>query len=129
MIRYDLKCAAGHAFDGWYQSAKTFDALLATGHVTCGVCGSSKVEKALMAPKVATMSDERRAALTELRHKIETTSEYVGEDFAREARRIHDGDAPGRSIYGEAGLDDIRRLVEDDIPVAPLPFRPTRRAN
>ncbi len=129
MIRYNLKCAAGHVFDGWYASADTFDRLLRVGQVACAECGTDKVEKALMAPNVAATGEERRASLSELRRKIEATSEYVGSDFATEARRIHEGDAPGRSIYGEARPDEVRRLIEDEIPVAPLPFRPTRRAN
>ncbi|MCJ8139054.1 DUF1178 family protein [Falsirhodobacter halotolerans] len=129
MIRYDLKCADGHAFDGWYASSDTFDALLRAGQVTCSECVSTHVEKALMAPSVTATSEDRRKALADLKREIEATSTYVGTEFAEEARRIHNGEAPGRSIYGEARLEDVRRLIEDDIPVAPLPFRPTRRAN
>ncbi len=64
-----------------------------------------------------------------LRAKIEASSEYVGLNFAAEARAIHDGDAPERAIYGEAKPDEAKRLIEDGIPVAPLPFIPVRKTN
>lgn len=69
------------------------------------------------------------AAINDLKMKIQKHSEYVGSDFAAEARAIHDGDAPERSIYGEAEASEARKLVEDGVPVAPLPFMPTRKTN
>ncbi|MCZ4353007.1 DUF1178 family protein [Roseovarius aestuarii] len=68
-------------------------------------------------------------ALAQLRRKVEENSEYVGMDFAREARNMHDGTAPERAIYGEARVEDARQLIEDGIPVTPLPFRPGRKSN
>ncbi|MEM8741069.1 MAG: DUF1178 family protein [Pseudomonadota bacterium] len=65
-------------------------------------------------------------ALAELRQRVEAQAENVGQDFAAEARRIHDGEAPGRPIYGEASLAEARQLAEDDIPVVPLPWRNRR---
>jgi hypothetical protein len=138
MIRYDLICAKGHRFDGWFQSATGFDGLTAAGHLSCAVCGEGRVEKALMAPAVAASPekpnitaprDAREAALAALRAKVEAGSDYVGMNFAAEARAIHAGDAPERSIYGEARADEARALIEDGVPVAPLPFMPTRKAN
>ena len=139
MIQYRLHCAEGHDFDSWFQSAEAFDKLAAAGHVACAVCGSSKVAKALMAPAVQTTpraetplsapASEAEAQLAELRRRIEENSDYVGLNFAAEARAIHDGDSPARSIYGEAKPDEARALLEDGIPVAPLPFRPSKRTN
>ena len=134
MIRYDLICDRGHAFDSWFQSSARFDDLLAAGHVSCAVCGSASVAKALMAPVVAARAlraprDGQEAALAALRAKIEAGSEYVGLNFAAEARAIHEGDAPERSIYGEARADEAQALIADGVPVAPLPFLPTRKAN
>jgi hypothetical protein len=139
MIRYALKCDGDHAFESWFASAEAFDRLLTAGHVSCPDCGSATVGKALMAPAVApgrgktaplaAPQDPREAALAELRRRIEENSEYVGMNFAAEARRIHDGDAPERSIYGEAKPDEAKRLIEDGVPVAPLPFLPKARAN
>ncbi|MHC0053285.1 DUF1178 family protein [Actibacterium sp. D379-3] len=146
MIRYAMNCKQGHRFESWFQSAEAFEKLQAAGMVACAVCGGSEVEKGLMAPRIgaataATASDaapERplsapaspaEQALTELKRKIEANSDYVGRDFAKEARRIHDGDAPARAIYGEAKLDEARKLIEDGVPVAPLPFMPGRKSN
>lgn len=149
MIRYALSCQNDHQFDSWFQSAAAFDALRAAGHVTCAICGSADVLKSLMAPAVgnATLRNaddstgqagrpDLRApaspveqALARMRAEIEENSEYVGLNFAAEARAIHDGDAPERAIYGEARFDEARKLLEDGVPVAPLPFMPQRRTN
>jgi hypothetical protein len=80
-------------------------------------------------PVLSTPETPLELAMAALRRQIEENSEYVGLNFAAEARAIHDGDAPGRSIYGEANRDDARQLIEDGIGVAPLPFLPQRRVN
>lgn len=137
MIRYALKCQDDHGFDSWFRSAEAYDSLRAAGGVSCPVCGSAQVEKALMAPVVAKAEarplaepqSERERALAELRRRIEENSEYVGMNFAAEARAIHEGEAPERTIYGEARAEEARRLIEDGVPVAPLPFMPPRRSN
>ncbi len=149
MIRYTLKCPASHAFESWFKSSAAFDELVAARHVTCPVCGALTKEKALMAPDVlparasvaplqkpgnamhalAAPASPAEAALKELRRKVQDNSEYVGQKFATEARAIHLGDAPERSIYGEASSEEARKLVDDGVPVAPLPFVPTRKAN
>lgn len=135
MIRYAMRCDQGHDFEGWFRSASAFDATRAAGHVACTECGSVVVEKSLMAPavpaprKAGAPQDGRRAAIEALRREIESKSDYVGPRFADEARAIHEGRAPGRSIHGEARLDDARKLVEDGIAVAPLPFVPRQKAN
>ncbi len=148
MIQYSLKCADGHSFDSWFQSVDAFDKLAASGMISCAVCGGSEVEKAIMTPRVraarnAAKSPESVAgtgplsqpasaaeqAMSELRKKIEENSDYVGKDFTSEARAMHEGEAPERSIYGEAKLDDARKLLEDGVPVAPLPFMPNRKTN
>ncbi|MFV2001400.1 MAG: DUF1178 family protein [Paracoccaceae bacterium] len=78
---------------------------------------------------LSTPSSPAEAAMQELKKKIQEHSEYVGTGFASEARAIHDGDAPERSIYGEANAREARALIEDGVPVAPLPFLPSRKAN
>lgn len=144
MIRFSLKCAKEHGFESWFQSGSAFATLQASGHVACPVCGSTEVEKALMAPNVVAPrgdqavaerpslggpATELEAALAELRRQVEENSEYVGMNFATEARRIHAGEAPERAIFGEARFDEAKKLVEDGVPVAPLPFLPARKAN
>ena len=138
MIRYTLKCDRDHAFESWFQSAGAFDALEKAGQLACPSCGSSTVSKALMAPAVKpaeqevrplTQQTEQEKLLADVRRHLEEHSEYVGMNFASEARAIHEGDAPDRAIYGEARADEARKLIEDGVPVAPLPFLPTRKAN
>ncbi|WP_164659793.1 DUF1178 family protein [Tropicibacter sp. Alg240-R139] len=150
MIQYALKCNDGHSFDSWFQSAEAYEKLAVAGLVTCAMCGSTKVEKAIMTPRVRparsaatapqtpkteparTLSEpatDVEKAVAKARKRIEENSDYVGKDFASEARAMHDGDAPERSIYGEANLEDAKSLIEDGVPVTPLPFMPNRKTN
>lgn len=149
MIRYSLRCSDDHQFESWFASADAFEKLASSGMVACPQCGGTRVEKTLMAPRVQTArkkglapakqpAAERPLAapkgdiekkLTELRKHVEANSDYVGLSFAAEARKMHDGEIPHRSIYGEAKPDEARKLLEDGVPVAPLPFRPTRKSN
>jgi len=139
MIRYALRCDREHRFDSWFGSSDDFDRLTDAGLVACAVCGSSAIEKDLMTPGLASSAPasapDLRApaspaeqALGELRRRIEAAADDVGRDFAAEARRIHDGLAPERAIIGEARPSEARALLEDGIPVAPLPW-PARRTS
>jgi hypothetical protein len=145
MIRYALKCSHDHSFESWFASAGAFDTLAERDMVACPVCGDTAVQKSLMAPAVRPARKAEGAeaaagpltapaspmeeALAALRREVEANSEYVGLNFATEARRIHAGNAPERAIHGEAKLDEARKLIEDGVPVAPLPFLPARKAN
>ncbi|WP_299363073.1 DUF1178 family protein [uncultured Paracoccus sp.] len=135
MIRYALNCAGGHEFDGWFRSADDFDRLNAAGQVACIMCGSTEVGKAMMMPAVPAArkklqdSPASMSPLEKLRRHVEANSDYVGLSFAAEARAMHEGRVPERAIHGEARPDEARRLLEDGIPVAPLPFRPTSKTN
>lgn len=139
MIRYSLTCDHNHGFESWFKSSDAFERLLECGMVTCATCGSTQIRKALMAPAVATASEEKPSlstpttelekALAELQDRLEAESDYVGLSFATEARAMHEGDSPRRSIWGEAKPEEARALIEDGVPVAPLPFRPRSRQN
>lgn len=146
MIRYTLTCAKGHGFESWFRSAEAYDGLRAAAQVACPVCGDTAVDKALMAPAVRPArkaaaapapakpdlqapASDLEEALAELRRQVEANSDYVGMNFVAEARAMHEGSAPERSIYGEAKPEEARKLLEDGIPVAPLPFLPARKAN
>ncbi|MFZ5961901.1 DUF1178 family protein [Thalassococcus sp. BH17M4-6] len=139
MISYSLRCRDDHRFDSWFQSADAFDKLRKSGMVTCAVCGSTEVEKAIMAPRVSTSEREARPlsgprspaeqAVAELRKKVESTADYVGKDFAKQARDMHDGISPERPIWGEARPDEARKLLQDGVPVLPLPGLPKRKTN
>lgn len=139
MIRYALKCREGHVFESWFQSASAFDALVKAGHVTCVECGSADVSKALMAPQVGGKAAEQTEpakpdtqntvdiAIAQMRKQVEENATYVGGKFAVTAREMHEGTSSETSIYGEASLKEARALIEDGVPVMPLPFKPKQK--
>jgi len=154
MIRYTLACEHGHSFESWFQNSAAYDKQAKRGLVTCPACNSSKVEKAIMAPRlaradvpeppppipappaaappvpaktpVAIMSQERelRQKLKELRDHVTKNASYVGAKFPEEARKIHYGETKHRSIYGEASADEAKALHEEGIEFHPLPILP-----
>ena len=99
--------------------------------VTSGECAPEAVEKPQPvekpAPVLSNPASDVEKALTALRYKVEATSDYVGKNFVREARDMHAGRTPERAIYGEARLDQARALVEEGVPLMPLPFKPKRQ--
>lgn len=133
MIRFHLKCDEDHQFESWFQSGAAFDKLVNAGMVSCTTCGSTQVSKSMMAPAVSTSSDiaapKAKDHIAELRKKVEANSDYVGGAFAKEARDMHEGVIPDRPIYGEANLKEAKDLVNDGIPVMPLPFVPRKKTN
>ena len=159
MIRFTLKCDKQHKFDSWFQSAGAFEKLRAAGMVACAVCGSSTVEKALMAPRIgsgridppmpaqpsqgatpgstgaaaarplSTPASAAEQALAELKRWIERSSENVGANFPREARDMRAGTVPERPIHGQARLEEAKELLEEGVPITPLPFMLGRKSN
>ncbi|MDX2234970.1 MAG: DUF1178 family protein [Hyphomonadaceae bacterium] len=124
MIRYALTCANDEAFEGWFASSADYDDQAARGLIECPLCGSKEVRKAPMAPAVARRREGAPSPaeiVARVRAHIRETFDYVGEGFAQEARAIHEGDAPDRPIWGEATPEDARAMVDDGLPVTPLP--------
>jgi hypothetical protein len=136
MIRFALRCAAGHEFEGWFRNGDGFEAQQQAGEIACPHCGDTEVEKGLMAPAIGRSRDsgpaispaQLRAALVELRRQVETNCDYVGEGFAEEARRIHYGEVDPHAIYGEATNEESHELVEEGIQVGRIPWIPTTDA-
>lgn len=149
MIHYDLRCDRGHAFDSWFRDSAAYDSQVKRKLVSCPSCGSVKIEKAIMAPKVARSRKaatpgpavapeadsksqtmllakevELRAKLRELRDHVLKTADNVGERFPEEARKMHYGDAEHRPIYGEASNAEAKALIDEGIEVAPIPVLP-----
>ncbi|TKW68532.1 MAG: DUF1178 family protein [Paracoccus denitrificans] len=133
MIRYDLTCTDGHRFDGWFASSTAFEAQRDAGQVRCAICGIADVDRALMTPRVPARSnrikDGDKSPLEQLRDHVEANSDYVGLRFADEARAMHEGRSDARAIHGEAKPEEARALIEDGVPIAPLPFIPKRQTN
>lgn len=139
MILYELKCQRGHAFEAWFLNSATYDSQQATGDVSCPHCGTTDVTKAPMAPNIARnvsgtskeSVDEHRAqevaekileAVDGLRQEVEENCDYVGDEFAEEARRIHYGETEERGIYGEATDDEAEDLDEEGVEFFRVPF-------
>lgn len=132
MIRYALVCDHGHEFEGWFGASADFDDQQARGLLECPACGSRSVRKQIMAPAVAgtkrttpDLPPQARQmmmeALGKVRAHVEENFDYVGDAFASEARAIHEGRSEDRGIYGEATPSEVKKLVDDGIPVAALP--------
>lgn len=132
MIAYALRCHKGHEFDGWFRSSAAFDEQILGGQLTCPSCNSGRIEKAVMAPAIsgtkksapAAQAEQIRQFATGLRKYVQEHADYVGPDFAEEARKIHYGETPQRHIFGEATSDEARELIEEGVDIAPLPPDP-----
>ncbi|MDN2578364.1 DUF1178 family protein [Aquibium sp. ELW1220] len=140
MIRFSLRCDGDHAFDAWFRNSEDFHRQTDRRLVECPHCGSSSVEKALMAPSVSTgrkreqialaMGEEQKRVLTQLKElaeKVKREADDVGDRFAEEARKIHFGETEARGIYGQATPDEARALIEDGVEFMPIPVFPDDR--
>ena len=156
MIHYSLVCHKGHDFESWFASSAAYDKQVKRGLVSCPLCGSAKVEKAIMAPRLARkdkstpivapaaesapsseaptpvamispQEKEFRAKLKELRDHLTANADNVGKKFPEEARKMHYGEIEHRSIFGEASPQDAKELHEEGIEFHPLPVLPDER--
>ena len=157
MIRYNLICERHHEFESWFQDSGAYDKQAKRGLISCPLCGSGKIEKAIMAPRlarkdkstsislppeaasppareaatpVAMMSPQEkefRVKLKELRDHLTSNADNVGKKFPEEARKMHYGETEHRSIYGEASAKDAKELHEEGIEFHPLPVLPEER--
>ena len=152
MIRYTLICDNAHEFESWFASSASFDEQAKRGFVTCPVCDSAKIERAVMAPNVARtdrgpkapgpaaeapapaaaapapvalMSEKEQAfreMVTALHRHVSENAEHVGQRFADEALKIHHGEAEERAIRGQSSPRETLQLLEEGIAVLPLPL-------
>lgn len=138
MIKYDLICKHDHAFEAWFSGSADYDSQAKEGLLCCAVCGSNEVEKAIMAPNIATsrkkeagrlaeanklavMSEQARKMADDIKNEIAEKCDYVGEKFAEEARAMHYGEKDERPIYGKASVKEAVDLAEEGIGLAPIP--------
>lgn len=137
MILYQLKCQKDHQFETWFKDGQTCDKQLSRKSVECPVCGDKVVSKALMAPRIGgqdkaraeqrqmvVAAEEVKRQLQEIRTQIEDNCDYVGKQFAEEARKIHYGEIDARGIYGEASDDEYQELNDEGIDIARVPWLP-----
>ena len=127
MIHYSLVCDKSHKFDGWFSNAAAYDAQKRRGLVTCPICLSSEVDKAINNSERVSLSighpqhQQLREAMLALRNKVTSEADYVGDKFAEEARKIHFKEVDARGIYGEATKEEVAGLIEDGVDFMPLP--------
>ncbi|MDQ6703027.1 MAG: DUF1178 family protein [Pseudomonadota bacterium] len=148
MIKFALLCARGHEFQSWFQSGEAFDTQVKSGLVLCPLCQATEVTKAIMAPTIASRGEaerakplaqaqsqakvalldrhdlKSRAMIDAFRRRIFAKADDVGSRFAVEARKIHNGLVPERPIHGQASIGDARALIEEGVPVLPVPPSP-----
>ncbi len=152
MIRYALVCDRKHEFEAWFNNSTDYDKQAKRRLVTCPICESTKVDKAIMAPAISTskkrkaaapapdaaapqpvntpvamlspQETEMRAKLKELRDHLTRNADNVGKKFPDEARKMHYGDIEHRSIYGEASTDEAKKMLDEGIEFHPLPTLP-----
>ena len=145
MIKFALACDNGHGFESWFPDGEAYQQQARRGLIACPECGSTRVDKAIMAPAIVgaarrereeraaapvpvALIDERRRALRqaarELRREIEANTDDVGAEFPKIARAIHAGETPERAIRGQASRAEVEALIEEGVDVLPMPFAP-----
>jgi hypothetical protein len=144
MILFQLKCEHDHEFEAWFKDGATYEAQAANGDLSCPMCGTPNVGKALMAPRLRTsrqkevaaekqkqkaVAEATQAAIAEIRKQVESNCENVGNKFAEEARKIHYGETEKRGIYGQASVKETAELVDEGIDVMALPWDDETKKN
>lgn len=144
MIVFDVSCSNEHVFEGWFKDRDSFDEQVDAGAISCPVCGDTDVKKGLSAPRLGGMrkgkdeaqpnaamgpngpADEKLkeyvSALHELKKHVEENSDYVGDKFPEEARKIHYGETEARSIHGEATPEEAQELHEEGVDFHRIPW-------
>lgn len=146
MIVYDLACTHGHRFEGWFGSSADYEDQRTRGLLSCPTCGVSDVSKAPMAPAVPAKGNSRAdvippetarpmantpmppevqkalATLAKAQAEALKQSTWVGDRFAEQSRAMHYGERDETPIHGQATLAEAKALIEEGVPVAPLPF-------
>ncbi len=147
MILFDLRCdAGGHVFEAWFANSAAFADQKAKRLLMCPLCGDTEISKALMAPNIAPKGNQRSemravatapetpegsaTAATEIKAMMSKiaalqadaikNSEWVGNDFERQARAMNSGEEDQKPIHGQATPKQARDMIEDGIGVMPL---------
>jgi hypothetical protein len=141
----DLRCSHGHGFEGWFASNEAFESQLADGLVECPVCADTRIVKLLSAPRLnlgnakapaeaaaspapaASSAQVPAESSPEARwmravREVLAKTEDVGDRFADEARKMHYGETEERGIRGQATREQTEALLDEGIPVMPLPI-------
>ena len=149
MIKYSLKCVEENCknepFDGWFQNSTSFDKQIKAGYISCRYCGSLNIKKNLMSPSVKSTKEkipkiisknvkhnelnknsnkqiDMMVILRNLKKEIQKNAEFVGKNFTKEAKAIHEGKSKERAIYGQADAKDLKELKSKNIEFINIPW-------
>ena len=132
MIKYNLTCKCGQAFESWFSSSREFEKLTRKKLITCLYCNSTSVKKSIMSPnlsnkikkihKINKRAKDIKHKLIEFRNFIEKNCKDVGDRFPEEARSIHYDKKSSKGIYGKATPEETAELIEEGIEVANIPW-------
>jgi len=129
VIVFDLRCEEGCAvFEGWFDSSADFEGQFKRGLVQCPYCGSAKVGKAPMAPRVSRSDGSKfevkdvLAEVAALQAKMLSNSEWVGSELPDTARAMHLGEIEKRAVHGQASAAEAKSLIDEGVPIMPLPL-------
>ena len=150
MIKYSLKCTedscnSKEPFDGWFQNSTSFEKQIKAGYISCPYCGSLNIKKNLMSPSVKSTKEikskmnsknikhnelhknrnkeiDMMVVLRNLKKEIQKNAEFVGKNFTKEAKAIHEGKSKERTIYGQADAKDLEELKSKNIDFINIPW-------
>tara|TARA_Y100000996_G_C22258997_1_gene535083 strand:- start:155 stop:580 length:426 start_codon:yes stop_codon:yes gene_type:complete len=135
MIKYSLKCKnCSIEFESWFSSSKEFDRLKKLKYLKCQNCSSIKIDKSLMSPNLNNTkkkSNEQdiekfkqvKNKLINYQKFVKENLEFVGDNFAYEARSIHyNKKKEKKGIYGKASEEEIKELKNEGIETEMIPW-------
>ena len=150
MIKYSLKCVEENCnknepFDGWFQNSTSFEKQIEGGYISCPYCGSLNIKKNLMSPSVKSTKEkiskiisknvkhnelnknsnkqiDMMVILRNLKKEIQKNAEFVGKNFTKEAKAIHEGKSKERAIYGQVDAKDLEELKSKNIDFINIPW-------
>ena len=136
MIKYRLICKdCENTFDSWFSSSKDYERLMKKKFLNCHICNSLNVEKTLMSPSVFISKNKDMIDVEEKKNKeikktifeyqefIKKNLDYVGDNFAYEARLIHYKNKKAiKGIYGSATKEDLKELREEGVETEMIPW-------
>ena len=139
MILFDLKCSNSHNFEAWFKDSGEFIKQQKKKLISCPICEDKDIVKSLMAPNLNKKSKSRISKkvinktlinkISKYKKIVEENFEYVGNNFAEEAKKIKYGEVDDRAIYGEADLKQAKELIEEEIEFHPLPWTSDKKTN
>ena len=141
MIVFDLFCDNSHAFEGWFRSSEEYNSQQASGLLTCPVCGSENITKKLSASRLnlgkpqqllaqlSAIQNDAEVLTHQISEYIRANYEDVGNNFARQALKMHYGEIEERNIKGTATVEETTELKEEGVDILPLPADPKSKLN